>query len=115
MSNDSIHIEQLELSAHIGVPDEERAHPQRLTVSLSLQTKRDFTALNDQLGQTVDYFALTRRVRQLAASSRWKLIESLAQQIAETILSEFEVTSLQLELRKYILPDTEFVAVRIRR
>jgi 7,8-dihydroneopterin aldolase/epimerase/oxygenase len=111
MTQDSIHIDQLELSAHIGVPEEERLHPQRLT----LQPKHDFTALDDQLTNTVDYFALTRRVRDIAAQSRWKLIESLAQEIATRILAEFDVQSLQIELRKYILPDTNFVAVRIAR
>jgi hypothetical protein len=29
--DDQIHIEQLEVFAHIGVPDEERSTPQRLT------------------------------------------------------------------------------------
>ena len=115
MTKDSIHIDELELSAHIGVPDEERLHPQRLTLSLTLQPKHDFTALDDQLTNTVDYFALTRRVRDIAAQSRWKLIESLAQEIATRILEEFDVQSLQIELRKYILPDTNFVAVRIAR
>jgi FolB domain-containing protein len=115
MTKDLIHIENLELSAHIGVPEEERLHPQRLTLSLTLLPKNDFTALNDELTKTVDYFALTRRVRNLATQSRWKLIESLAQEIATCILAEFEVQSLQLELRKYILPDTDFVAVRIAR
>ena len=67
MTKDSIHIDELELSAHIG------------------------------------------------AQSRWKLIESLAQEIATRILAEFDVQSLQIELRKYILPDTNFVAVRIAR
>lgn len=31
-----IHISQLELMAFIGVPDQERAQPQRLTISLTL-------------------------------------------------------------------------------
>ena len=115
MKPDSIHIELLELSAHIGVPAEERIHPQRLTLSITLQPEQDFTALNDDLTHTVDYFTLTRRVREIASNSRWKLIESLAQEIATRILAEFNVRSLQLELRKYILPDTAFVAVRIAR
>jgi Dihydroneopterin aldolase len=32
---DRIHIEQLEIFAHIGVPDKERPAPQRLAVSIS--------------------------------------------------------------------------------
>ena len=33
--NDHIHIEKLEVFAHIGVPDEERASPQRLIVNIT--------------------------------------------------------------------------------
>jgi dihydroneopterin aldolase len=34
--SDQIHIEQLEISAHVGVPEKERSASQRLTVSISL-------------------------------------------------------------------------------
>ena len=35
-SGDAIRIEQLEVFAHIGVPEDERAHPQRLRRSATL-------------------------------------------------------------------------------
>ncbi len=112
---DSIHIEGLELSACIGVPDEERAAPQRLTVSLVLEPIRDFRALEDRIGNTVDYFALARTVQALAMVRPRQLIETLAEEIAATVLDQFAVRSIQVELRKYILPDTAFVAIRIER
>ena len=112
---DQIVVSQLELSAHIGVPDEERAEVQRLTVSLVLVPKRGFTGLGDEIANTVDYFGLTRRVRQLAAERPRKLIETLVEEIAECVLGEFAVRSVEVELRKYILADTEYVAVRISR
>ena len=39
--SDRIHIDQLEISAHIGVPEEERAMPLRLTVSISFWPYRE--------------------------------------------------------------------------
>jgi len=115
ITSDQIVVSQLELSAHIGVPDEERIEAQRLTVSLKLVPKRGFTGLGDEIANTVDYFALTRRVRQLAAERPRKLIETLVEEIAECVLGEFAVRSVEVELRKYILADTEYVAVRISR
>src|SRR5207249_4463684 len=47
--SDLILIDQLELSARIGVPDAERAQPQRLTATLTLQPQRDFSALQDRI------------------------------------------------------------------
>lgn len=112
---DAIHIAQLELSAHIGVPDEERAAPQRLTANLTIEPARDFSALGDDLANTVDYFAVCRAVQELAVERPRRLIETLAEEIAEVVLAHFAVTAVEVELRKYILPDTAFVAVRLRR
>lgn len=112
---DAIHIEGLELSVHIGVPEEERANPQRLTVNLTLEPRRDFRELGDAIENTVDYFALSKAVQALARERPRKLIETLAEEIAALILARFAVRRVEVELRKYILPDTAFVAVRLSR
>lgn len=115
LGRDAIVVSALELSAHIGVPDAERMEPQRLTLDLTLFPRSDFSGLADDINRTVDYFALTRRVRRCAAEKPRKLIETLVEDIARCILLEFPVAGVWLELRKYILPDTRFVAVRIQR
>lgn len=112
---DEIHIEGLELSVHIGVPDEERAHPQRLTVNLTLEPRRAFRGLGDAIENTVDYFKLAKAVQALARERPRRLIETLAEEIAALVLERFAVRTVEVELRKYILPDTEYVAVRLSR
>lgn len=113
--SDTIQISQLELSAVIGVPDEERAVAQRLTVSLVLEPRGGFEGLGDEIEKTVDYFSVSKAVQALARSRPRRLIETLATEIAALLLAEFPLRSVEVELRKYILPDTEFVAVRLRR
>jgi dihydroneopterin aldolase len=112
---DAILIEALELSSFIGVPDEERASAQRLTVSLVLEPIRDFHALDERLENTVDYFALGEFVKTLSLARPRKLIETLAEEIATELLARFPLRAVEIELRKFILPDTQFVAVCIRR
>jgi dihydroneopterin aldolase len=112
---DRIHIESLELSSRIGVPEEERAQPQRLTVSLVLEPIRDFRALDDRLENTVDYFVLGEFVKSLSLAQPRQLIETLAEEIAGELLARFPLRAVDIDLRKYILPDTAFVAVQIRR
>jgi dihydroneopterin aldolase len=112
---DRIRIESLELSSRIGVPEEERAQTQRLTVSLVLEPIRDFRALDDQLENTVDYFVLSECVKALSRARPRQLLETLAEEIAGELLARFPLRSVDVELRKYILPDTAFVAVQIRR
>jgi 7,8-dihydroneopterin aldolase/epimerase/oxygenase len=112
---DTIHIEQLELTASIGVPEAERAAPQRLAVSLTLEPIRGLRDLADSLENTVDYFAVCEAVKALAAARPRQLIETLAGEIAAEILRDFAVRAVEVELRKFILPDTAHVAIRLRR
>ena len=112
---DRILIDGLELSSCIGVPDEERATAQRLTANLVLEPVRDFTALGDALENTVDYFRVCAEVKALALARPRRLIETLAEELAALLLTRFALRAVEIELRKYILSDTAFVAVKIRR
>ena len=112
---DLIHIEELELLARLGVPDDERATPQRLALNLTIEPARDFRALDDRIENTVDYFEVAQAVQKIAASRPRRLLETLAEEIAQAVLERFAVREVAVELRKFILPDTAFVAVRLRR
>lgn len=114
-SNDEIRIEELELMACVGVPEEERAQPQRLTISLTLQPRLHFGDLGDDLKRTIDYAAVCAEVRRFVSSRRDKLIETLAHEIAEHLLRSFELAWVELELRKFVLPETRYVAARVTR
>ena len=112
---DCIRIDNLELLSYIGVPAEERAATQRLTVSLVLEPIRDFRALDDRIENTVDYFDVCKFVKALSLAGPRQLIETLAEEIAGQLLARYPLRSVEVELRKYILPDTAFVAVQLRR
>lgn len=112
---DEIHISNLALNVRVGVTDEEQAQPQRLTVSLTLRPARGFDGLEDRIENTVNYAAVCAAVRVLVAGHPRRLIETLALDIAGEILARFAVVSVDVELRKYILPDTDYVAVRLSR
>ena len=108
----TIHIEKLEILAQVGVPDEERATAQRLLVSAIIEPLMPFHALNDDLAHTVDYDAAARRLVEVAAERPRKLIETLAVEMAKTLTTEFPARRAEIEVRKFILPNTEYVAVR---
>ena len=112
---DTVIVSQLEIRAHVGVPAAERGAAQRLTVSLRLVPMRGFAALGDDIGNTVDYAAVCAMVRQEAESRPRRLIETLAGEIAAVLLARFPLGAVEVEVRKYILPGTEYVAVSIRR
>ena len=112
---DEIHVSNLALNIHVGVTDEEQARTQHLTASMTIRPLRGFVGLEDRIENTVNYSAVCTAIRKLAATHARRLIETLASEIADTILTRFPVASVDVELRKYILPDTDYVAVRLTR
>ncbi len=110
-----IHINQLELMACIGVPDKERENPQRLTISLTLWSRRDGADLNDDITRTVNYAAVCAETKKFVRDRRDRLIETLADALAKHLLEVFEIRRITIELRKFILPDVEFVSVTVTR
>jgi len=111
----TIAIRGLEVSARVGVPDEERATPQRLLVDLKFAALSQPETLNDDIALTVDYHTVSLRVAEMAGDHPVKLIETLADEMAETLLSEFGLRWIEITIRKFILPQTEWVAVSTRR
>ena len=113
--SDRILISRLFLETVIGVPDAERAQPQRIAVSLEIGIEIGAAAATDNLRRTVNYEAVANRLKAVAAARPRKLIETLAEELAGAVL-EFEgAHDVTLLLEKFILPNADSVAVRIER
>lgn len=115
MQADLIIIRGIELPVHLGVPDVERASRQTITADVEIELRPRFDGMRDELEDTVDYDALTREIRALAAARPRKLLETLAADIIRLLLQHPPVSCAQVELRKRILPGVDHVAVRMRR
>ena len=116
-AQDQIHVASLELPVRIGVTAKERTFPQKLTVSLTLYPQHGFDGLEDRIENTINYSAVCQALRELTAVDRERrLIETFALEIAEAVLSRFGAcAAVDVDLRKFILPDTDYVAVRLSR
>lgn len=114
-AGDHIHIEQLEVFAQIGVPDEERAAPQRLVFNITFWPTHNGPELADDIARTVNYAAVCAETKSFAQGRSDRLIETLAEALAGHLLDAFEIQRITVELRKFILPDVEFVSVTVTR
>jgi dihydroneopterin aldolase len=114
-SGDQIHIEQIEVFAHVGVPDEERASAQRLTLSITFWPTRQAGELEDQIARAVNYADVCAETKKFVHNRSDRLIETLADAVANHLLEVFEIRRITIELRKFILPDVEFVSVTVTR
>lgn len=112
---DTITLCDLEVRYRVGVPDEERARPQRLLLTIELDLDVSPAARSDDLTQTINYFAVSRRLLGLGEGREWKLIETLAEEIAGLLLTEYPAEAVRVEVKKFILPETRYVSVRVAR
>ena len=113
-ARDVIRINSLEVAARVGVPDEERSAPQKLLIDALLEA--DFRGLGDDLAATTDYAAVAEWIAKKCAQGEIRLLETLAGELAAGLLRDFtKVDAVEIGIRKFILPRTESVAVRIRR
>jgi FolB domain-containing protein len=113
--SDRIHIEQLEVSTRVGVPEEERASPQRITVSISFWPSQPTRDLADNVNQTVDYSIVAEETKQFVKDQSTNLIETLADELATHLLKTFRIQKIVVELRKFPLQDAKHVSVTVTR
>lgn len=112
---DTITICDLAVSFRVGVPDEERAQPQRLLISIAMGCDFQAAAAADDLRHTIDYFAVSRRLLAFGDGRSWKLIETLASDIASIVIGEFGAENAVVEVKKFIIPEARYVSVRVER
>ncbi|GJL64702.1 MAG: hypothetical protein NPIRA04_33560 [Nitrospirales bacterium] len=104
MMENSIIIEGIQCSVHCGVTSMERRQPQPIVVDLEIQCANARAAVSDDLIDTVDYGKIVGRVADIAATSRFCLLEALAERISQTLFQEFPITHLETWVRKTAPP-----------
>ena len=112
---DEIHIEQLDVFTRVGVPEEERANPQRLTVSISFWPYQQTSDLADHIERTVNYSAVAEETKNYIRDQSVSLIETLAERLASHLLKTFPIKKVTIELRKFVLHDAKYVSVTLTR
>ncbi len=107
-----IKITDLEVRYHVGVPDAERAQPQRLLLTVDMESDFSAAATRDTIGDTIDYYSVAQRLLKLGEGRSWKLIETLAVEIADLVLREFRPHAVTVEVTKFPIPQARGVSVR---
>ena len=97
---DRILIRDLALRCIIGVQDAERREKQDVVINLELEADLAAAGASDDLGDTVDYKALKKRIIALVEGSRFKLVESLAEAIARTALEDPKLHRVKVRVEK---------------
>jgi dihydroneopterin aldolase len=97
---DIIFLRDLRVKTVIGIFDWERKV--RQTVSLDLEMSADIrrAASTDTIDSTLDYKAVAKRLIGFVEASEYGLVETLAEQVARIVVTEFDVPWVRVTLHK---------------
>jgi dihydroneopterin aldolase len=118
-----VFLRDLVLSASIGVHPHEHQAPQRVRINIDLGVEDDAVRNlsrsavgRDELSRVVDYEKLANRTRALVASGHVRLVETLAERIAEDCLADPRVHLARVRVEKLdIFADATSAGVEIER
>lgn len=112
---DRIHVRGLAARAIVGVNPEERTHRQDVLIDLELEYA-NAAGRSDRLADATDYKVVKRRVLEFVEESSFRLLEALAEGIADLCLDAPGVTGVRVVVDKPgALRFAQSVAVEIQR
>ena len=97
---DTIFVTDLRVETIVGIWEWERQVPQTVRIDLEMAADIRRAAASDSIEATLDYRAVTKRVAAFVAESRYKLIESMAEGIADVVAGEFSVPWVKVHVHK---------------
>lgn len=113
---DTIFLRDLRIRTIVGIWEWERRLPQVVSIDLDMATDIRKAALSDDIGDTLNYKAVTSSIRKLVEDSRFQLIETMAEQIAAIIIEEFQVPWVRVAVHKpFAIRGSRDVGVSIER
>jgi dihydroneopterin aldolase len=117
MSSDRILLSGLRVRGHHGVLPQEAQLGQVFVVDLELAVDLAPAGRTDDLGRTVDYGSLAGRVAELVGGRPRKLLEAVAEDVAQLVLADERVRQVRVRVTKpqAPLPVDAHVAVEIMR
>lgn len=110
-----ITIVDLEVQYRVGVPDEERANPQRLLLTVDMSLDFRSAVATDRVTKTIDYAEVAQKLLRFGEARSWKLIEKVAADLGDFILSEFQPDAVTVTVKKFPIPQATYVSVSVTR
>ncbi len=118
-----VFLRDMVLPASIGIHPHEHRGPQRIRINIDLGVVDDGAQKltraavgRDELARVVDYEAVANTVRGIVASGHVRLVETLAERIAEACLEDSRVELARIRIEKLdIFADAASAGVEIER
>lgn len=112
----SIGFENHRISCIIGMLPEEREELQYILVEMRAEVDFSKCAMTDNIDDTVDYVKLAKICTDLAQKNKYKLLETYAAAVLETVFAQHPVHSAWIKVKKPKgLPSADWSVVELAR
>ena len=113
---DAILIRDLRVEALIGIHKRERHVKQTLSVDLDIGLPGEAVFASDRVADTIDYEQVALRIRDLAGSGHFRLVETFADRVAALLIKDFGAPWVKVSVSKLgVLANAKLVGVSIER
>ncbi|MDP2654587.1 MAG: dihydroneopterin aldolase [Candidatus Omnitrophota bacterium] len=96
----TIHITDLSLRTVIGTNDWERKNKQDVIINIAIEYDAKAAAQSDDLKDTVDYKAITKKVITEVESSQYELLEKLVDRVLGIVTEDRRVQTATVRIDK---------------
>jgi dihydroneopterin aldolase len=118
-----VFLRDMVLTASVGVFDHEHRAPQRIRINVDLAVIDDGTpglsragVGRDELSRVVDYAVVADKVRAIVGAGHVRLVETMAERIAEACLEDLRVEQVRIRIEKLdVFPDAASAGIEIER
>jgi dihydroneopterin aldolase len=97
---DKIFLSALTVECIVGIWEWERRVKQTVIIDLEMATDIRRAAASDRIDDTIDYKKVAKRLLAFVGESQFNLVETLAEQIARVVVTEFGVSWVKVRLNK---------------
>jgi dihydroneopterin aldolase len=97
---DIIFLRDLQVETLIGIWEWERKIRQTVAIDLEMSADIRKAAASDNVQDTLNYKSVAKRIQAFVAESSFQLVETLAENIAAIVLSEFPVAWVRVRVNK---------------
>ena len=115
---DKILLTGAQFFAHHGVTDDEQRLGGRYVVDVELHYDLAHSAAGDSLEDTISYADVYRTVREIVQGKSFRLVETLAETLAQTLLADYPAEAVMVRVKKQPPPMdaiVEYAGVEITR
>lgn len=95
-----IKIKNLKLHTKIGVFDWEKTIDREMIINVEITTNLTKSLHSDDISDTIDYYQITSKIKNLVANNSFKLVERMAQTLMDGILEDKRINKCKLEIDK---------------